>query len=251
MNERKILLFLVEGKSDEASLAPSLEKIVEERAKFKIMSCDITSDFASTPQNIESRLRRLGVGRILKKNPQFRESDLCGVVHIVDTDGVFASDDLVKKDDGVPNVMYYEDRILERNGLYEPFLKARANKRANLSRPLLLKELKLKERLFVPYEVYFNSCNLDHVLHNKRNCTREEKRLSSERFALSCSDPAKFIAFFNDVAIKVSGDYLATWSFIKEGSHSLMRHSNLSLCIERHRSSKWDKASQEEGRTEL
>ena len=238
MNERKILLFLVEGKSDEASLAPSLEKIVEERAKFKIMSCDITSDFASTPQNIESRLRRLGVGRFLKKNPQFRESDLCGVVHIVDTDGV-------------PNVMYYEDRILERNGLYEPFLKARANKRANLSRLLLLKELKLKERLFVPYEVYFNSCNLDHVLHNKRNCTREEKRLSSERFALSYSDPAKFIAFFNDMAIKVSGDYLATWSFIKEGSHSLMRHSNLSLCIERHRSSKWDKASQEEGRTEL
>ena len=101
MNERKILLFLVEGKSDEASLAPALEKIVEERAKFKIMSCDITSDLASNPKNIEGRIRRLGVRRFLEKNPQFRESDLCGIVHIVDADGVSADDALVKKDDGV------------------------------------------------------------------------------------------------------------------------------------------------------
>ena len=249
MNERKILLFLVEGKSDEASLAPALEKIVEERAKFKIMSCDITSDLASNPKNIEGRIRRLGVRRFLEKNPQFRESDLCGIVHIVDTDGVFADDALVKKDDGVAGVMYYEDRILEKSGFHESFLKARANKRANLSRLLLLKELKLKDRLSVPYEVYYNSCNLDHVLHDKRNCTREEKRLNSERFALSYGEPKKFIAFFNDPVVKVEGDYPATWSFIKEGSNSLMRHSNLSLCIDRHRSSNsLGQLTSEEGR---
>lgn len=240
MIERKILLFLVEGKSDEASLAPALEQIVAEKAKFKIMSCDITSDLDSTPKNIESRVRRLGVKRFLKKNSQFRESDLCGVVHIVDTDGVFANDDLVQKDDEASGVMYYKDKILERSEAYELFLKSRTNKRANLSRLLLLRELKLKDKLSVPYEVYYNSCNLDHVLHDKRNCTKEEKRLNSEKFALSYSDPAKFIAFFEDKAVKVDGDYLTTWNFIKEGNNSLMRHSNLSICIKRHRGAKED-----------
>ena len=35
----------------------------------------------------------------------------------------------------------------------------------------------------VPYRIYYMSCNLDHVLHNKRNSTEDEKENDAYAFA--------------------------------------------------------------------
>ena len=48
MDESKVLLFIVEGQSDEAALAPALEQIIStKKVKFKVMRADITADYAS------------------------------------------------------------------------------------------------------------------------------------------------------------------------------------------------------------
>ena len=61
MIENKILLFIVEGPSDEQSLAPALENLIRHNVKFKVMHSDITSDNASTVDNIEKRIKNRAV----------------------------------------------------------------------------------------------------------------------------------------------------------------------------------------------
>ena len=65
MTESKVLLFIVGAPSDEASLAPALKQIItDSMVKFKVMKADITSDFGSTVDNIERRIKEFEVKRI-------------------------------------------------------------------------------------------------------------------------------------------------------------------------------------------
>lgn len=54
--------FIVEGPGDENALAPALEQmILLHNVKFKVMHTDITSDLASTADNIERRIKTQAV----------------------------------------------------------------------------------------------------------------------------------------------------------------------------------------------
>ena len=76
------------------------------------------------------------------------------------------------------------------------------------------------------------SCNLDHVLHDKRNLTNDEKENLAIAFARKYKDDIHgFIRFINDSNISVGGTFLETRAFIKEGLNSLGRHTNLGLCF--------------------
>lgn len=78
------------------------------------------------------------------------------------------------------------------------------------------------------------SCNLDHVLYNKLNSTDEEKERDASQFARRYGrDISDFVRFISDSSFSVGGSYLESWSFIKEDKHSLERHTNLGICIER------------------
>lgn len=80
----------------------------------------------------------------------------------------------------------------------------------------------------IPYSVHYFSCNMDHVLHNEANLSRVEKYSFSTEFENEYfGKPDKFTAFFNSEEFAVRGDYLETWDFIKDGTNSLKRYSNL------------------------
>lgn len=234
MSESKILLFIVEGPSDEASLAPAMEKIVSNSTvKFKVMHCDIVSDYDSTVANIERRIKDLAVGRYLKLHPQFLPKDICGVVHIVDLDGAFSPDSVVRSG-AFQDVEYYDDKIICKDEA--TFLMTKQNKRSNLLHLISLSEIKIPNGIKVPYSIYYMACNLDHVLHNKRNSTFEEKKADSITFADCYDDPQKFEEFFNNTGIKVDGTYVETWKYAQRGMNSLKRGSNFWLCINRYKS---------------
>ena len=233
MDESKVLLFIVEGPSDEASLAPALEQIVtDSKVKFKVMRADLTSDYDSTVDNIERRIKELGVKRFLTDNPQFSSNDICGIVHIVDLDGAFIDDNLVIQDD-VEDVQYYDDKIVCKNR--EKFLRGKNNKEANLLHLSSILKISIPFGVIVPYSIFYMSCNLDHVLHNKRNSTKQQKQADSLVFADNYDDPEKFKAFFNGSDIKISGTYQETWEHIQIELNSLKRGSNFWICIEEHK----------------
>lgn len=235
MVNNKILLFIVEGPSDEQSLAPALEKIISHSVRFKVIHSDITCDFDSNVQNIEKRIKKMGVKKFLEENQQFSERDIYGVVHIVDLDGAFAPDEIVVENN-VDRASYYEDRIEIQVGKIDDFKATRQNKRNILSHLAEIDKIKIPNGLIVPYAVYYMSSNLDHVLHNKMNSTFQEKQNDSISFGDEYDDPEKFEAFFNCDEIKVDGTYEETWEYAKRELNSLKRGSNFWLCIDKYKS---------------
>ena len=230
MDTRKVLLFIVEGPSDEAALAPALEKIINtKKVKFKVMRIDITSDYDSNVGNIERRIKDLGVKKFLEQNSQFKPEDICGIVHIVDLDGAFISKNKIFEQDVEKNV-YCDDSILCKSR--DEFLTTIENKKNNLLYLSSLTDIKIPYGIIVPYVLYYMSCNLDHVLHGKRNSTQDEKKNDSIDFADQYDEPSMFIKFFNDETIKVTGTYLETWEYVQRGNNSLSRCTNFWLCLE-------------------
>ena len=76
------------------------------------------------------------------------------------------------------------------------------------------------------------SCNLDHVLYNKQNSTDEDKRKDSYAFAAKYrKDVQGFIDYIKHSDFSVSTEYAESWRFIRQGMHSLERHTNLGIIL--------------------
>ncbi len=235
MEESKLLLFIVEGRTDETALAPALEKIINNTIKFKVMRSDITCDYASTVDNIEERIKKVAVRKFLSDNSHFTANDICGIVHIVDLDGSFTSDEIIQINNDIDKAQYYDEHIENQEDKLEEFKLTRENKRKILKHLASIKEIKIPYGIVVPYEIYYMSCNLDHVLHNKRNSTNDEKKNDSITFADECDDPIKFEELFNSTDIKFDGNYQSTWLDIQNDFNSLKRGSNFWLCIAKYK----------------
>lgn len=84
----------------------------------------------------------------------------------------------------------------------------------------------------IPYQAYYMSCNLDHVLYGKLNSTDEEKENDAYAFAKRYkNDIDGFLTFISDSEFSRMDGYKESWEFIKKDLHSLERHTNLGLCF--------------------
>ena len=148
------------------------------------------------------------------------------IIHIADTDGVFISETDVKEAD-VEEVRYYEDHIDVKN------VKAIVNRNKRKG-SILYKLRKTGKVNGIPYRIYFNSCNLEHVLYDElRDFTDEEKQILSDDFADKYDGKVnEFIEFISDNQIAVPGTFQKTWDYIEKDRNSLNRHSNMHLIFE-------------------
>lgn len=87
----------------------------------------------------------------------------------------------------------------------------------------------------IQYKIYFNSCNLEHVLYNQlKDFTDAEKEEMSDDFAEMYEGKVdEFIDFISNKPIAVEGNYRQTWKFIEKGTNSLNRFSNMHLIFEK------------------
>lgn len=83
----------------------------------------------------------------------------------------------------------------------------------------------------IDYRLYFNSCNLEHVLYNAlKDFSDDEKQEMSDDFADKYKyHLPEFISFISGPDIAVPGTYKETWKFIEKDLHSLQRHTNMHL----------------------
>ena len=76
------------------------------------------------------------------------------------------------------------------------------------------------------------SCNLDHVLYDKRNSTEEEKENDAYAFAKKYrNDLDGFIKFICMSEFSVNDEYRVSWEHIEKEMNSIERYSNLGICI--------------------
>ena len=111
MQTRKVILFIVEGKWDERSLAGILEDLVsdDESISFQIVGTDLTSDMDSNTENIEQRLIDQIEGKCAKEG--FWHSDIKLVVQLMDMDGAFVEDDDIVE--AVVDKTQYQDDCIQ------------------------------------------------------------------------------------------------------------------------------------------
>jgi len=221
----KVVLFIVEGDTDELSLYMILKKLLKnKRVFFQVVNTDVTSEETTTTQNIIKKLEQ----EIEKKQAvqKFYRSDIIQIIHLVDTDGAFVGDEHIVEAD-TESAVYTTDVIKTR---YLEKMKKR-NKRKSSILNKLSTTTHIEE---VPYRVYYFSANLEHVLHNEQNVAKEQKRDSADQFADTYYDqPEEFINFIRDQTFAVQGTYQETWDFINNGVNSLNRHCNFHLFFEK------------------
>ena len=229
METKKIILFLVEGVTDEYSLAPTLKRIInEEEIMFSVIKGDITSNRDSTDKNIIEKIQNKVYEYI--SNEKLNKSDIIKIIHLVDTDGTY-----------IKEKYFIEDQTFDKGFMYkETFIIAKdicrikeRNERKSSILNVLFETQKIED---IEYIVYYFSCNLEHVLH-KEQCLDDKLKVRtaiefSKRYK---NDKEGFINLFNSNKIKVDGDYKETCEFIKEGTNSISRNCNFHLFLEEYK----------------
>ena len=95
--------------------------------------------------------------------------------------------------------------------------------------------MKSEEVAGFPYEIYYFSRNLEHVLHDiSEDLDDDAKEDLAYEIAMRYKDqPEEFLQFLYDDAFHVPGTYGETWEFIMDDGKSLGRYSNMAVFFER------------------
>lgn len=220
---KKIILFIVEGITDEMSLSLILSKLIDDSSvQFHVINSDITSDFNSSAQNI---IRKIDgeVKNYLSKNTGLRKTDIKEIIHLVDTDGAFVDEDHIIEDDSCEKTFYTENSIHTNK---KDLIVSRNERKSSI----LNKLYQTNSIGRISYRIFFFSSNLEHVLHNNQNTPLGDKSMYSYRFVDKyVGDESQFIKFISSSDFAVKGKYRDTWKFIKTDLNSLNRYCNLHL----------------------
>ncbi len=223
--EKKVIVFIVEGASDEAALGTIMkEYFAGNETRFLVVHGDITIKDYVTLESIVAKINE----RIedIQNRYRYQTSDILKIIHLSDTDGVFIEDQYVQYAD--VNSLHYYTNHMETN-LIEAVIQRNHNKAQ-----VLFKLRKTSKINGISYRIYYNSCNLEHVLYNElKDFTNEEKQIMSDEFAEKYDGNVEgFIKFISDSDMAVSGTYQQSWNFIEKGVNSLNRHTNINLLFD-------------------
>lgn len=225
MARRKVVFVIVEGPSDETALGIVLNQVFDkESVHVHIMHGDITTRTGVTSQNIVAKVgnevRAYAIANHYKAN------DFKQIIHIVDTDAAYLTDEKVLEDPECKELSYRDDGIYTSD--VEKVISRNKQKTENLYR------LRSCSNIWgVPYRVYYMSCNLDHVLYNKRNSTDDEKEEDAYAFAKKYkNNVGTFMDFMCKSGFSIKGDFKESWEFIEADMHSIERYTNLPICLE-------------------
>ena len=184
---KKIVLFIVEGITDEISLALVLSKIMEKDkiVRFKIISGDITAQNGVNSNNIHNKITD-HIKEFITRDIYIK-SDIFNVIHLVDTDGAYVNDDIISEK-AIDSIEYNTQNIYAKNMEYI--------RNRNKQKSQILSKLAATNTVYtnLPYSIYFFSSNLEHVLHNEQSVVSNEKSKYAEKFADKfITNPVSFI----------------------------------------------------------
>lgn len=201
--KRKIVLFLVEGKSDREALQLAIPELYDEidedievyfpiiRKEEEEKGGDITSTnyenkqgkhYWVHPSNIEEAIYELFLDDFFDKE-KILPKDISEIIQIVDTDGAYIPNECVVLDSSLSeedSPFYKDDKIACLD--VDKIVKRNEQKSENLDYLSSCTTIKVKQKT-VPYSVYYVSCNLDHYLHRSANLDYRMKRSLADTFA--------------------------------------------------------------------
>ena len=224
MTRRKIIFVIVEGPSDERALGVVLNRIYDTSSVYiHVIHGDITTKNGVSSDNILSKIRA-EITSYAKSN-HYNKSDFKEIIHLVDMDGAYIPDVNIIEDTSVTETLYSTTNIRTNNK--SNIVKRNQQKSANINKICTTPTV-----WDIPYRVFYMSCNLDHVLHDKINSTDAEKKRDSIKFAKQYKENVQeFLSFISDSDFSVKMPYKESWQFIKQELRSLERHTNFGNCF--------------------
>lgn len=222
---KKVVFILVEGPTENISLGANFSNFFDKsKVHVEVVHGDVTTVKGSCSDNIVARVHKYVADYMAGYH--LRKKDFEQIIHLVDTDGAFIDEDHVVRQPEAERPVYSEDDIFTASP-------ENIRQRNQMKKACLRTLYKRKEINGIPYRVFYFSCNLEHVLHNRMNCTPEEKEDLAVDFAeLYSDDLPKFLKFMTESKFCVPGNYMQTWRFIEDQNRSLKRYSNLRLIFE-------------------
>ena len=222
---KKIVLVIVEGPSDEVALGMALSQIYDKDFIYvHIMHGDITARRGVSSKNIVAKLGNEVTA--YAKSQHYKASDFKQIIHIVDTDGAYIPDDNIMEKENYLDIRYENDGIYTNN-------KASVMTRNQQKRDNLYRLRSCGIIWTIPYSLYYMSCNLDHVLYDKKNSTDKDKENDAYVFAKKYKGKVEsFKEFICKSPFSVTGDYKGSWDYIEKDLNSVNRYTNLCICIE-------------------
>ena len=222
--KRKTIIFIVEGASEQVALELSLSEFFQNHdIRFHIVHGDITTEKNTSSANIITR-----INAVIEKEMKLyglKRKDIAAIIHLVDTDGVFISDNNVIE--SCTNSVIYESECIKTREA------AKIINRNNSKSSVLRRLIRCYEVNKIPYRIFYMSCNLDHVIADNQNATDDEKESYSTEFSFRYSDNLSgFLEFFQSV-MPEAFTYKESWEFIQTDNNSLKRYSNLSILFEK------------------
>lgn len=163
------------------------------------------------------------VKTFLENNHGIKKTNIEKIIFLTDTDGCYISKTSV----------YYsiEDQYFryENDGVYTDRPENVINR--NQLKARNLNTINSTDTVYnLPIEVYYFSCNLDHVLYQERNLEQNLKVEYAYNFADSYENKEdEFIDFIGDDSLCLALDYKETWEKIKQDNNSLLRYTNLMI----------------------
>lgn len=245
--KKKVVLFIVEGSSDQSALETAFTCIYDMidsdiNVEFAMIDPDkgpnehgggdITSLFGTTSDNIEKRLYSKIIDPFLS-NKKYYAKDLLEIIQITDLDGTYIPDSAVTADtSAVDRPIYTDAGILTPN--VDNIITRNYRKKAVINHLVSMPSIKIDTKT-VPYSLYFFSSNMDHYINHDANLPWQEKIRKATNFAEDCIfDLTPFYTIFCDDTDALHMGWKESWDFIrKEGClESVKRHTNLNILID-------------------
>lgn len=230
--KKKAIVLIVEGPTDQMILEP-LERLIDNhRFKIKVIGGDSYTDILNQkipPKNI--------VGKIMKsvmEETKFTQKDIALVMQLVDTDGAFFSEDSFIVDSTAEPIegktysySFSENAVKLQNMQAKQSLYKRWKQKGDILKALC-KGIKYSQSK-IPYYLYFNSINLEHVTSNQI-LSDNDKDDAALRFVESINgDINKLIDFFASKCPYES--YAQSWSDIVSDKNWHNSKSNIHFLI--------------------
>lgn len=203
-----------------------------------VLGGDITTSSFVVPQNIEQKIYHRFILPAVR-NEGIYPKRIAKIIQITDLDGAFIPEGHVQllRDDHENCVgPYYnsEQGIIETDNI-EGIIERNRRKRSNIEYlcSLSTKGIKIKTKT-IPYEIYYFSSNMDHFINNDANVVGGKKNLARAFLSKYGLFTDRFCDFFLNDLDSVGGmGYQESWDWIKDGSNSVKRHTNIDCLIQK------------------
>ena len=225
-----VVIFIVEGKSDENALYPRLRGICKNLKIYPIVvrgDLFIHKDYERI-QNPKILIDTILKERVFKDNI-IRKKDVSCVIHVTDTDGSFINDyEILINKDQPESTTYTLDNIVVNSDEQKINIFKRDERRSKFINILSSQE-KVSN---LNYRILYFSRNMDHVITGNPDVPKDEKEAKADAFSVSFTKDSDFMLFFEDDSFNLNENYKASWDFIRRNQNSLKRYTNFGLVFE-------------------